>query len=55
MASLYLSMAAEGNDQIVDRPRVTDAIGVALRGAYGPAVASPTDLADLLHRLDRKR
>ena len=55
MTALYLSIAAEGNDQIVGRPRATDAIGAALRGAYGAALVLPNDIATLLQRLERTR
>jgi len=37
---------------IVAKPRATDAIGFALRDAYGRDAALPDDLAMLLRRLN---
>ena len=53
MASLYISAAPGGNDQIVRRPRPTDAIGAALRGVFGEGAALPPDMMRLLQKLDR--
>lgn len=55
MSALYLSMTANGNDGVVRRPRATDAIGAALRGAFGDGTALPADLAQLLRRIDHPR
>lgn len=55
MASLYISNAHGGNEQVVVRPRPADALGAALRGAFGSHRHLPTDLAQLVQRLDRIR
>lgn len=43
---------ARKGDYMVGRPRVTDALGHALRGVFGDT-PMPADLAALLNRLDR--
>jgi hypothetical protein len=53
MSALSLSVSREG-EQVVRRPRATDAIGAALRGAFG-CPALPEDMARLVRRLDRTR
>lgn len=45
--------ASPGRDYVVPAPRVTDAIGAALRGAYGGDRSLPSMPADLLRALDR--
>jgi hypothetical protein len=55
MASLYISKAQGSNEQVVVRPRPADALGAALRGAFGAHGGLPSDLAHLLLRLDRLR
>lgn len=55
MASLYISNAQAGNEQVVARPRAADALGAALRGAFGAHRNLPSDLAQLMQRLDRVR
>jgi hypothetical protein len=53
MTALYISMAASGNDEVVRRPRASDAMGAALRGAFGAETSLPKDIVRLLQRLDR--
>lgn len=53
MSALYLA-ASNGNDQLVRRPSPTDAIGAALRGAFG-CPGLPEDMVRALWRLDRER
>ena len=55
MTALYISSAVGGNDQVVRRPRPTDAIGAALRGVFGEGDSLPSDMARLLQRLDDQR
>lgn len=55
MSALYISPAANGNEQVVRRPRATDAIGSALRGVFGADSGLPADMARLLQRLERGR
>ena len=54
MSTLYIAIAANGNEQVVHRPRATDAIGAALRGVFGNAPALPDDMARLLRGLERR-
>lgn len=54
MTALYISTAPSGNDQVVRRPRPTDAIGAALRGVFGEGGTLPADMARLLQRLERR-
>lgn len=53
MAGLYLSMNGD-TDRVVRSPRVTDAIGAALRGVFD-CPALPDDMTRLLHALNRPR
>ena len=55
MASLYISNAKGGNEQVVTRPRPADPLGAALRGTFGAHRNLPADLAQLIRRLDRIR
>ncbi len=50
-AFLTIKRADDGR-QIVDRPRVTDAIGHTLRGAFDETNDTPVDFMQLLKRLD---
>lgn len=52
MPNLYMSMAVDGNDQVVRRPLPSDAIGAALRGAFC-ARRLPSDMARLIERLNQ--
>ncbi len=45
---------AEEGGMVVHRPRVTDAIGAALRNAFGPQVRLPAEWEASLRRLDRR-
>lgn len=54
MTALYLSIAADGNDQVICRPRPADAMGAALRGVFGDGATLPDDMLRLLRRLDRR-
>lgn len=42
----------EGGQQVVRRPRATDVIGHALRGAFDEANGMPEDMARMLRELD---
>jgi hypothetical protein len=53
MSQLHLSMADDA-EQVVRRPRASDPIGAALRGAFD-CPALPDDMVRLLRRLDRQR
>ncbi len=50
-AFLTISREEEGR-QTVRRPRVTDVIGHALRGAFDEGLGVPDDMAELLRKLD---
>ena len=53
MTYAFLSIKREENgQQIVRRPRVTDVVGHALRGAFDDTQGLPDDMAHILHRLD---
>lgn len=52
MSALYLQMTRDA-DQVVHRPRPSDAIGAALRGVFD-SPALPDDMIRILRRLDRK-
>ncbi|MBM6575567.1 hypothetical protein KCP91_04235 [Microvirga sp. SRT01] len=43
----------DGDGQIVRAPRATDAIGMAMRDAYGNLGSLPDDMRRLLQRLDQ--
>lgn len=51
MSTSSLLAETGGGEQIVRRPRPADAIGAALRDAYGGTVATPEDMLRLLRRL----
>ena len=53
MSALYLTIGRDA-EQLVRSPRPADAIGAALRGAFG-CPSLPDDMARLLRRLDRTR
>lgn len=53
MSALYLSIGREG-EQVVRRPRPSDALGAALRGAFS-CPALPADMVRLVRRLDREQ
>jgi len=42
----------ENGQQVVRRPRATDVIGQALRGAFDDAPSLPDDMMMMLRRLD---
>jgi hypothetical protein len=42
----------EGGQQVVRRPRATDVIGHALRGAFDESHGMPDDMARMLRELD---
>ena len=46
-------MIDDGDGQIVRARRTTDAIGMAMRDAYGNLGSLPDDMRRLLQRLDR--
>jgi len=50
-AFLTISREEEGR-QIVRRPRVTDIIGHALRGAFDESLGLPDDMVRMLRQLD---
>jgi hypothetical protein len=50
-AHLIISREEDGR-QIVRRPRLTDVIGYALRGAFDDGPALPDDMARMLRQLD---
>ena len=53
MSYAFLTIKREEDGrQTVYRPRVTDVIGYALRGAFDEPNATPSDFTELLHRLD---
>lgn len=53
MSYAFLSIKREEDgQQTVFRPRVTDVIGYALRGAFDEPNGMPSDFTELLHRLD---
>jgi len=52
MSTSSLLAETGGGEQIVRRPRPADAIGAALRDAYGGTVATPEDMLRLLRRLN---
>ena len=52
MSALYLSIGRDA-EQTVVRPRPSDAIGAALRGAFA-SPPLPEDMARLLRRLDKE-
>ncbi|RMB52402.1 hypothetical protein C8J44_3434 [Sphingomonas sp. PP-CE-3A-406] len=53
MSYAFLTIKREEDGrQTVYRPRVTDVIGYALRGAFDEPNGTPSDFAELLHRLD---
>lgn len=55
MTYAFLSISREEDGrQVVRAPRKTDALGYALRGAFGDSVSMPADMARLLERLDAK-
>lgn len=45
-------MNSEGGEQIVRRPHTTDALGAALRGAFGGGCPIPDDFLTVLRKLD---
>jgi hypothetical protein len=55
MLLLYISKPHGSNEQVVARPRAADALGAALRGAFGSQRDPPSDLVQLVERLDRTR
>ncbi|WP_162233425.1 hypothetical protein [Sphingomonas sp. Leaf38] len=50
-SSLTIKRETDGQ-QVVRRPRVTDAVGHALRNAFSEQNSVPDDMAQLLSRLD---
>ncbi len=53
MTYAFLTIKREENgQQVVRRPRATDVIGHALRGAFDDVHAIPDDMAIMLRRLD---
>ncbi|WP_332755447.1 hypothetical protein [Sphingomonas sp. LB2R24] len=50
-SSLTIKRETDGQ-QIVRRPRVTDAVGDVLRNAFGEQDGLPADMARLLRHLD---
>lgn len=53
-AFLSISREPEG-PQVVRRPRATDVIGQALRGAFDTRNALPDDMARMVRQLDQHR
>lgn len=53
MASSQSHSDTGRGEQIVRLPRVTDAIGAALRNAYGSPASAPDDMLAMLRRIDR--
>ena len=53
--STNLVVDKPSGEQIVRRPRRTDAIGASLREAFAAGAGIPEDMAALLSKLDRVR
>lgn len=51
--SISLVIDKPSGEQVVARPRCTDAVGAALREGFGAGIALPDDMLILLGRIDR--
>lgn len=57
MTAMHFSdgKAKAGRSVVVDRPRASDAIGDALRGAFDRDSGLPADMMRLLRKIDKTR